>query len=107
MIELKDDNFKTTILDNESLNVVDFFAEWCAPCKVMSEKVFPEVEEELKGVVNFYKVDADENYDLTSEFGIRSLPTLIYFKGNREIYRSSGLVQKQALIDNIKIKFGI
>ena len=107
MIELKDNDFKTTILDDESLNVVDFFAEWCAPCKVLSSQVLPDVEKELDDKVNFYKVNADENYDLTSEFVIRSLPTLIYFKGNREIYRSSGLVQKQALIDNIKVKFGI
>ena len=69
--------------------VVDFFATWCGPCKMMSP-VLDELSGEYEGKVSFFKLDVDDNQDLASEYGINSIPNLIFFKKGEKVSESVG-----------------
>ncbi|MFB6099763.1 MAG: thioredoxin [Candidatus Nanohalobium sp.] len=75
--------------------VVDFWAEWCGPCKKLAP-VYEEVSEEVEDV-NFGKVDMEENQELGTELGVRALPTLVILKDGEEVARTSGAMPKQKL----------
>ncbi|MEK6855398.1 MAG: thioredoxin [Nanoarchaeota archaeon] len=102
----------TTDLDSKTFNkfikegdcVVDFWAEWCGPCKIMGP-IFEEGAKEFKGKVRFGKVDVDKNNELAQRFGVMSIPTTIFFKKGEQIDRFSGAVSKSALIKMIKEAF--
>jgi thioredoxin 1 len=75
--------------------VIDFWAEWCGPCKKLAP-VYEEVSEEIEDV-NFGKVDMEENQELGTELGVRALPTLVIMKDGEEVARKSGAMPKQKL----------
>ena len=75
--------------------LVDFYASWCPPCKMLSP-VIDEVSEEIENV-NFYKVNIDENIELANKYGIMTVPTLIIFKDGEIINRESGFMAKDKL----------
>ena len=75
--------------------VVDFWAEWCGPCKKLAP-VYEEVSEEVEDV-NFGKVDMEENQQLGTSMGVRALPTLVILKNGEEVARTSGAMPKQKL----------
>lgn len=76
--------------------VVDFWAAWCGPCKMMAP-VFEETAKEMKGKVSFGKVDVDSESDLAQLYGVMSIPTLIFFKNGKVINRAVGLIDKDSL----------
>ena len=80
------DNWKTEVMDSKVPVLVDFWAEWCGPCKAIAP-VLEEVAKELDGKLKVAKVNVDENQDLAAQFQVRSIPTLLVLKG--------GVVQKQ------------
>ena len=89
-------------LDGE-LTIVDFWAHWCGPCKVL-HPILDSLQKNNPDI-KIIKVDVDESGDLTKEFGIRNIPTLVFFKGEKEIERVSGAHQEakfQEIIDRIK-----
>ncbi len=88
------------IQNSEETWVIDFWAEWCAPCKKLSP-VFEEVSEEIEDV-NFGKVDMQENQELGTKLGVRALPTLVIIKDGKELSRKSGAMQKEELAKWIK-----
>lgn len=96
--EILSDEFKTVI--NEGKVVVDFFATWCGPCKMLSP-VMDEISNELSDI-NFYKVDVDKNEDIAREYGIMSIPTIIIFENGKVVNTLVGLRSKTELIDVIK-----
>lgn len=96
--EINTDEFKTLI--SEGKVVVDFFATWCGPCKMLSP-VMDEISNELSDI-NFYKVDVDKNEDIAREYGIMSIPTIIIFENGKVINTIVGLKSKSDLIDIIK-----
>ena len=96
--EILSDEFKTVI--NEGNVVVDFFATWCGPCKMLSP-VMDEISNELSDI-NFYKVDVDKNEDIAREYGIMSIPTIIIFENGKVVNTLVGLRSKTELIDVIK-----
>ncbi len=77
--------------------VVDFWAEWCGPCKMMAP-LFEEAARRLEPRVRFAKVDTDRNQELAARFGIRGIPTLILFEGGREVDRATGAMDLTHLL---------
>lgn len=91
--EILSDEFKTVI--NKGKVVVDFFATWCGPCKMLSP-VMDEISNELSDI-NFYKVDVDKNEDIAREYGIMSIPTIIIFENGKVVNTLVGLRSKTEL----------
>ncbi|HRH12008.1 MAG TPA: thioredoxin [Bacteroidia bacterium] len=81
--------------------LVDFFAEWCGPCKTMAP-ILKEVKSRLGEEANIIKVDVDKNQDASIKYGIRSVPTLILFKNGKEVWKQSGVVPAESLIQVIR-----
>ena len=100
--ELNGKNFGAFTSKGNAL--VDFWAAWCGPCKMLSPLV-EEVAKEMKGKVNFGKVDVEANQDLAEQFGVVSIPTVIFFKDGEQVERFSGFVEKDKLVKKIKSVF--
>ena len=77
--------------------LVDFYADWCGPCKTMAP-ILQEVKSDMGGKVRIVKVDVDKNPQAAQKFGVQSIPTLILFKEGKQRWRQSGVVPKNALI---------
>ena len=97
MIELTDENFDELI--NDELVLVDFFATWCGPCRMLSPIIEEVANEENVKVI---KVDVDKHEDLAKRFGIMSIPTVIVFKKGEEVNKNIGLVSKEEILSWIK-----
>jgi thioredoxin 1 len=99
-IEVTDANFKSEILESATPVLVDFWAEWCGPCKMIAP-VVEQIATEFVGKLKVGKVDVDSNQQTAMQFGIRSIPTLLIFKNGKVVEQIVGAVPKQALTDKI------
>lgn len=99
VLELTKDNFKSEVLDKDYLIVIDFWATWCGPCQMLSP-IVDELSEEFSDV-KFCKINVDEQPDLAMQFGIKSIPTLIFMKNSKTVDISIGLVTKEELSEII------
>jgi thioredoxin 1 len=88
------------VINQEKPVLVDFFAEWCGPCKMMSP-ILKEVKDELKEKIAILKIDVDKNQALASKYQVRGVPTLVLYKEGKQVWRQSGMVQKRELIATI------
>jgi thioredoxin 1 len=91
-------NFNAIISSNTPV-LVDFFAEWCGPCKMLAP-ILEHVKEELGESVKIVKIDVDKNQPLAAQYQVRGVPTMLLFKDGKQLWRQSGVLQK---IDIIKI----
>ncbi|MBT3217111.1 MAG: thioredoxin [Candidatus Marinimicrobia bacterium] len=91
--ELKKDNFDVEVVQSEVPVLVDFWAEWCGPCKAIAP-VVEEIATEYEGKVKVGKVNVDENQELSLQFGVRSIPTLLIFKDGKVANQVIGAVPK-------------
>lgn len=89
------------LLQEDKLLVVDFFATWCGPCKKLSPTL-DEVSEELGEQVNLVKVDVDESEDLAMNYGIRSVPTVLFFKNGQQVDKFVGALPKSEIVAKIQ-----
>lgn len=96
-LEITKDNFEAEVEKSDIPVLVDFFAEWCGPCKMMGP-VIDEVAKEMAGKVKVAKVDCDTEAELAGKFGISSIPCLVLFKGGSEADRSMGATSKDDLV---------
>lgn len=92
---INENQFKSVVLESEKPVLVDFFATWCGPCRQMSP-ILEQVSEE-RSDVKIVKVDVDENQNLAAEYGVMSIPTLIYFKGGKAVSQAVGARSKASL----------
>jgi thioredoxin 1 len=94
---VSDADFETTVLQSKEPVLVDFFAEWCGPCKAMAPAL-EQVATEMAGKLKVVKLDVDQNPNVTQKYRIQAMPTLIMFAGGKEVNRNVGaLVQKAKL----------
>lgn len=96
--------FKELIQSDKPV-LVDFFAEWCGPCKVMAP-ILKDLKQEIGDSVSVLKVDVDKNPQAASAYQVQGVPTLILFKQGKVLWRQSGVVQKNELLGVIK-KFSV
>ena len=89
------------IIQSNQLVLVDFFADWCGPCKMMSP-VLQEVKGILKDDVKIIKINVDQHQDLASHFMVRSVPTFMLFKSGKMLWRQSGVLSAKDLVSIIK-----
>lgn len=93
-----DSSFKKEVLESDLPVLVDFWAEWCGPCKMLTP-IIDEISKELQGKVKVLKMNIDENPNTPSEYGILSIPTIMLFKNGEQKDTKIGLQQKKSLLD--------
>ncbi|HMQ43790.1 MAG TPA: thioredoxin [Mariniflexile sp.] len=89
------------LINQDKPVLVDFFAEWCGPCKMMAP-ILKEVKDSVGDAVSILKIDVDKNQTLAATYHVRGVPTLLLFKNGKQLWRQSGVVQKNDLISLIK-----
>ena len=96
IVHVTDDSYQADVLDAENPVVVDFWAPWCGPCKMLGP-VLEELAGEYAGKITFAKVNTDESVDRAGTLGIRSIPTLVFYSNGQEADRMTGFAPKPAL----------
>ena len=100
-LEFTDTNFETTVLKNDKLSVIDFWAEWCGPCRAIGP-VIEELSKEYEGKVNIGKVNVDLNPNVSMNYGITSIPAILFIKGGKVVDKQIGAVPKSILEKKIQ-----
>lgn len=100
-INITDQNFESEVIQNKTPVLVDFWANWCGPCK-LAAPALDELSEEYEGKVHIMKLDVDQNPTNTSKFGVLSIPTTILFKDGKELGRQVGFAGKNAFEELLK-----
>jgi thioredoxin 1 len=95
-VSVNDASFKQEVLDSPQLVLVDFWAEWCGPCRMLAP-ILEEVSGSMKGKLKVVKMNVDENPSTPTQYGVRSIPTLVLFKNGKAISTKTGLLQKNKL----------
>ncbi|HEY7462263.1 MAG TPA: thioredoxin [Gemmatimonadota bacterium] len=99
--ELTDQDFETTVKESAQLAVVDFWASWCGPCRTVAP-IVDELAEEYQGRITVYKVDVDANPKSASAYSVRSIPSILFFKGGSVVDTVIGAAPKSKLKEKIE-----
>ena len=105
IVTLQDGTFEQEVLKSDVPVLVDFWAVWCGPCKAIAPTV-EELAKQYKGKIKVAKMDVDEHQNVPQQYGIRSIPTLLVFKGGRVVDTIVGAVPKSKLEDAVKKAIG-
>ena len=100
-LELTDSNFEELVIQSDKPVIVDFWAEWCGPCRMVGP-IVNEVGEDYKDTVVVGKLDVDSNPEITQKFGIRNIPTILFFKGGEVVDKQVGAVPKSAIVSKLE-----
>ncbi len=93
--------FKESVEQNSGVVVVDFFATWCGPCKMLAP-VFEQAGEEMKNDATFLKVDIDQSLEIAQQFRISTVPTMMIFKNGKPVETLVGFMPKEAIVQKVK-----
>ncbi len=99
-LEFTDANFKSEVLDSDKLSVVDFWAEWCGPCRAIGP-VIEELSKEYEGKVKIGKVNVDHNPQISMNYGITSIPAILFIKGGQVVDKLVGAQPKAVFVKKI------
>ncbi|PSN08483.1 thiol reductase thioredoxin [filamentous cyanobacterium CCT1] len=99
--EVTQNTFESEVIQNDQPVLVDFWAPWCGPCRMVAP-VVEEISEQYEGQVKVVKVNTDENPSIASQYGIRSIPTLMIFKGGQRVDMVVGAVPKTTLANTLE-----
>ncbi|MBE9190877.1 thioredoxin [Gloeocapsopsis crepidinum LEGE 06123] len=99
--QVTDSTFKEEVLESEVPVLVDFWAPWCGPCRMVAP-VVDEIAQQYDGQVKVVKLNTDENPNVASQYGIRSIPTLMIFKGGQRVDMVVGAVPKSTLSNTLE-----
>jgi thioredoxin 1 len=99
--EFTDDNFQVEVLDSDKLSMIDFWAEWCGPCRAIGP-VVDELSKEFEGRVNIGKVNVDHNPQLSMNYGITSIPAILFIKNGQVVDKLVGAQPKHNFIKRIE-----
>ena len=103
-IELSDANFDEIVLKSNKPVMVDFWAEWCGPCHIVGP-IISEIAEEYKDKAVIGKLDVDSNNEISVRYGIRSIPTILYFKDGELAHKQVGVAAKSSLVKKLEELF--
>jgi len=101
VLELTDDNFEQEVLSSDTPVLVDFWAEWCMPCRMLAPTI-DELANEFTGRVKVGKVDTDSNRDVSIKFDINAIPTVLLFKDGEVLRKFVGVISKQEFADELE-----
>ncbi len=99
-LEITDQNFEELVLNSNKPALVDFWAEWCGPCRMIGP-VVEELAQEYEGKAIIGKVNVDNNSEISAKYGIRNIPTILFFKDGKEVDKQVGVVPKDTLAEKI------
>jgi len=99
--EFTDANFQETALEDGGVAVIDFWAEWCGPCRMITP-IIEELSKEYDGKAKIGKVNVDENPEISMKYGIRSIPTILVLKNGEVVDKQVGVTTKKVLTDKIE-----
>ncbi len=99
--EITISNFDSEVLNSDKLTIVDFFADWCGPCRKLGP-IMEEVENDLSDRAKFAKINTDNNIEAAKKYQVSGLPTLLVFKNGEVVERMVGLMPKSSIITNIE-----
>jgi len=102
-LEFTDTNFQETVLENDKLSVIDFWAPWCGPCKMVGP-IIDELSQEYDGKVSIGKVNVDDNPEISQKYGVRNIPTILFIKNGEVVDKKVGAVPKHMLNKMIQEK---
>ena len=104
-IELTDSSFNNEVLNSDEPVLVDFWAEWCGPCRMVGP-IVEELAQEYEGKAKIGKVDVDSNPEISMKYGIRSIPSLLIFKGGEVVDQIVGVVPKSQMKKQLDAQLG-
>ena len=100
-VEITDANFKDVVLDSDKAVLVDFWATWCGPCRIIGP-IVDELHAELEGKAVIGKVNVDENSEASTNYGVRNIPTILIFKNGEVVDKLVGAVPKSEILSKLE-----